>query len=929
MKLTLLLPHGEADRNVVETLVELAQNDLMHGFGVVDIDGSINLYRGDTNTRGELWAQLAELGRLDLVRIIVVDVDGSPLTPAENEFVNALRKPLIDAGIAVVAGSVIAPLKGADVDPGAMSKYWNFNLVLVPEDGLGEALTQPRPMVDRHRRQSVAASAVALVGGLWSWLDEAPLDDTPIEGHGDVQRLRLARIATRVIDAGDLTARTVSWAISDGARLPAPPGCVRHGAADQAAALLLEALAPSSGLSSIGFSYRPLESPVRPGPKRMKPWEAIKYFAREIVTEIKPLPRQAVMRKIDDLKAAAERSVQDRTFGADSDVAVSLRQPTSIDLLLDGDQRRAVVASLPRISDAPIVPSPATWSTLLTAVLAAADGADMPKELAAAQPEWLGKRAVITDLAVLADPELASTGGQFEFSADEMEQMGWHTEGTVMIGASDVLAASLIRDRISQIATSASLTSDDADPVSSPPAGDLIEDTEGSDPVSASPASRTSAEFGNWVARRDKTLLWRLASRLADAQSKALDDLARTHAELEALLAEMRQASDSAQKLRKRFVRRGLLIAFVVVLLAAASVVGFVAVSTPVGAILAGVFVVGLLAGLAAIYRMARTRVRWRHRLAEFESRPAELLHRRQQAASEYTRLSSLYDQFQDWSQIVAAALHRPWGTSTSADREPWVTDTGALSFSCGQPTISQEQMTIAALGVAQRLATQGWLTRAFTSRRDRWLSWYDGMTSQVAGIADTPEADCTTVNGPVVDLPARPGYRALTVYAPREHFRRSWLASEFADEYREAQIASLRQSVDRRDPSSLIESIESDIEALSGRSAREFLIPIVESPATQGFTTSELLDPTVRVGGSVDRITWCGISPSVGGSFPEGVKTVPVHEPKDRMVLASFRLDVSAPLEFAKTTFNRTGRGVGIAEPEHDELSSPAIEFG
>ena len=928
MKLTLLLPHGDSDIGVVDTLIELAKHDLMHPFGVIGVDGSIKLYRGSEHSIGELWEQLAQLGRLDLVRIIVIVVEGSALSADETQLVNTLRKPLLDTGIKVTTGSILAPMKGTEVDPQSMSKYWNFNLVLVPEDGLGEALTQPRPMIDPDRRQAVAASAVALVGGLWSWLDDAPLDDVPIEGHGDVQRLRLARVATRVIDAGDLTARTVSWAISDGAHLPAPPGCVRHGAPEQAVAALLNTLVPTDGPSPIGFVYRPYEAPVRPTPKRMRPWQAIRYFVRELITEIAPLPRHAVMKKIDDLKAAAERTIQDRTFGADSDVAVSLRQPATVDLLLDGDHRRAAVASLPRMSDTPLVPSPSTWTLLMSAVLASADGADMPKELVAAQPEWVGTRAVITDLTAIADPVLAESGGEFAISSTEMTNLGWTTGQDVTIGASDVLAAACIRQNLAQAIPLAAPSAPATDPFSAPPSDGAtpLEPATVTEPVSPDP--ETAKRFEQWLVGRERTLVWRLAARLADEQNRALDDLARTHAELEALLAEMDQTTSNAKNLRRRFIRRALLILVGVALLGAASLVGFVLVSTIVGVILTGLFVAGLLGGLIAMYRMARTRVRWRHRLEEFETRPTQLLHRRQQAGSEYARLSSLYDQYQDWSQVLAVALHRPWGSSAFNDRAPWVTDTGALSFSCGQPTISHEQMTTAALGVAQRLATQGWLTRAYVSRREQWLAWYDGMTSQVSGVADTPEADCSSGGEPVVDLPARSGYPAVTVFGPREHFRRSWVASEFADDYREAQISALRDSVDRRDPSSLIESIQSDIEALSGRTAKGFLLPIVENPSAQGFSTSELLEPTVRVGGSVARETWCGISPSLGGSFPPDVHTVAILEPDDRLVLASFRLDISEALDLSKTTFMNAGAARHHREDAVTE-QSPTTEFG
>jgi hypothetical protein len=898
MKICVVYPYGPADWDVANLLVDLASHDLLHPFGLLRQDGTVDIVRGRRRTSGQVDDQLARLGALELVRLLVLNVDGVPMGDGELGLVSSLADRLSANRISTTRGVVAYPLHGEGISRRALSIFWNYNIVMVPEDGLGEPNTLPVPMTDPSRRSASAASAVALVGGLWRFLPESPLDDIRIAGDGNIQRLRLGRLTTRVVDAGDLTQRTIEWATATGTHLPAPPGCVRHGEPERAVEALADALAPRSGRSPIGFGYQPAAPVVRTAQTRLGIVDAIKRFFGEVWLELKPMPRHALMGAIDRTKARVERAVQEKTYGVDSDIVVSLRRPKNDQFLANPSERSAQIAGLPGLQFTGGLPAVKTWDSFSRAVLAAVDGGELPQVVGNAQLVWAGQRAVIGNVGLIAAPSLVDEGSGAVISEREMHDLGWVHIGDVVVEHSDPATLELI------LAGPQTPEREQESGKELPPPRPATK---------SAPAIRT--RLAPWLRERQDTLMWKIAARIAEQQLAALEDLERTQAAFEQSLGEMQEIIERAPRLRRRFVRRALLLVLLIVAsIAAALVVPFMAPAS-VSLIVVGVAVLLIGSGLTGMYRLAANRVRWRHRLRDLQDLPEALLSRRQQAASEYQRLASLYGEFQDWSRIIAAAIHRPWGVAVGNTIDPWVSDTGALSFSCGQPKISQDDMARAAFGAAQRLAAPGWLTQAFLTRRERWLAHYRMLTSHVA-VAESPEADYASDGQPVVSLPARDDRDAVELYSPRIQFRRSYLASEFADELRAAQMHDLRRSLERHDPTVLIRNVESDVEALHGRTTDLFLTPVIEATSPQGFATHELLAPELRVQGTTGFETWCGITPSVGGTFATGVQTVPVLELPDRMVLGAFRLELSVPVELGRTVLSN-----GEEEIRHEPI--------
>jgi hypothetical protein len=398
-----------------------------------------------------------------------------------------------------------------------------------------------------------------------------------------------------------------------------------------------------------------------------------------------------------------------------------------------------------------------------------------------------------------------------------------------------------------------------------------------------------------------------VGERLVDAQNQALDDLARTQEDLEEMAEALAESTELIRKRRRRVRRGALIIAGLLGISVALAVVGLFLWSAAIVAVLAAVCAVSFFGSIAAILGLAAGRVRLRHRIEEHEKEPARIFARRQQAASEFTRLTSLYEQYQDWAGILSAVLHRPWGTSARVQAEPWRTATGALSFVCGWPTTPAPEVSGAPIAVAQHVATKGWILRAFSARRAAWLEWYESNVRGLMDLAPNPEADCLSDVVPLVDVPARDSFESLCIHRPRRQFRTAMERGDFVADYRREQLEQLRSILNGYRTTGLIATVTSDVPALSHTDERpvdasKFLRGCTES-ATPPLGSSRALVAGTRVGDPVGQQTWVGISPSIDATPCADATVMPVVDVPDRIVLASFRLDVSDAVALSDCT--------------------------
>jgi hypothetical protein len=660
--------------------------------------------------------------------------------------------------------------------------------------------------------------------------------------------------------------------------------------------------------------------PPTPAPKALSPWAAIKAFCRLMVEELLPMARSKAMDWWTRAQLRVEDAVQRRTFGADSEIVVRLRRLDHVDRARIGEYRAQALDALPRLELDRPESMPRTWELLTATVLGCADGGTIPADAGKIRPVFRGRDAVISDLTAIAHAELANPANRgFELSSGDLALL--ELDGPATGGAIGNVDAHMTAEMLSRLphpepAASKGRASTDHATTQAGRAATAHAST-------PDPRIDLANRLRAWAGQRQRTLLWRLADRLVAAQNHALDDLESTQTELDELNAEISRAGTELATSRRRFRRRSVLLALVVVALAALAVVGFAVLSFVAGLILLAVVTIALIPTVIAIMRLAAERVRLNHRLSNYASRPDALVQRRQHAASEYARLSSLYDQFQDWAPIVASAMHRPWGSSKPSSVEPWTVDTEVLSFVAGTPEFSQARMSRSAVGVAQRMRTAGWLGRAYSARRLHWLERYNDLTAQVTQAAQTPEADSSTRQEPLVQLDAHERFASTTVYSARVQFRRDFVSGAFADEYRSEQTARLRDLVHDDNPEDLIERVHSPIAGLDndgcGRTVAEFLRPVVESIDVPSLST--FLSPWVVDDASVKSIR--GISSAVQSTTPAAYKRLNVNGVEGRLVFAAFRLDVTKPLLPSETRLVvecRPEPAIGVETPDPSE---------
>lgn len=893
----------ESAAEAYKLLVELSGEGMLHeALTVLPDREAWYLDDGDVS-KVELGEHLA--GRaIQLARVIHLSLSGRPISESHLETVDRLKKTLIPVGVKLELASLVVPLAGVKVDAGAFPQYWNYNLLVEPSDMAGEAGFAFVPLTSSAKQLAIATAAVVMCGGLWKWLDSGPLDSGRFRADSgkdaanyDAQihgaRVRLIRVTTRMVDAGNIASQAVSSAFAAGAKFPPPHGCIPHGDDHQAVTELASAIAPVEGDSHFGFTYRPYVPPPPPHRRTLSPFKAILSFLKEFWEHVRRLPLEMVLRQWTKVKRTVEEKVTNGTYGADSDIRVSFDKAAPLEIAIDLTQRADAVSSLAELRLAAPPPTPSTWSDLMTVVLGAADGGDFPTDCGIDPPQWANQRAVIVNVGAIAHASVADpTGSQFRILKSEAEKLGWTMEEDLLIPASHSAAVEVVRSRIQSL--------------EHPEQSNIGEETQDSGEKAAKKKTdqtipkemkALSDRLTKWVDQQSSTLVWKVADSINRHQNRALDDLERTSADLGEILEQMNQVEAEELTSRKRFGRRAIVILLCLVALILGVTYGilFVAAISMIVWVIA--LVVGLLGIMWAMVKTAAQRVRDAHRRDDIASRPQQLIQRRQVAAQEYIRLASLYRQYQDWAQIAAIALHRPLGNVHQNVIQPWETRVGALSFVCGKPRFNSERIQATTFKVMQQIATQGWLTRAYQEQRGLIVEAYERIAGEIAATDTLPEADVAT-NLVIARQPGVHGMGEIVVYAPRTHLLHSFKSETWSGLYRDQLISTLNKAGANADSFNMIETVECDVVGLNDppRGPREFLTPIVEWQVIPSF--SSLLSRH-RVVEGVPCGSIVGISNGLDAKIPSGQRTViPVLQLENRFTLAAFRLDISDALD-------------------------------
>lgn len=428
MIITVLVPRTSSDRAVLDQLAKYVGAGIMRRFMVLELPDRARWiddkesWIDDNGSDGSspIDEMVSNIGGVEALRVICFSASSEQPEGNFARDVGQLRRTLSIVSKDVIFGGVYG-CRAGETMPATLfaehNRYFNFNLVLLPEESLGETGSRTRRIRDADVLHEAIASVIALVGAIWIWLERGPLDDIAHSGHGDLQRIRLVRTFTRVALTEDVVSSTLAGALGGGGKSLRPRGCVPHTESERAIDELCTVLIPEDGASPIGFSFRPLAR-VSEAPKpSLGILEALKLFWTELQDELLNVPRITLGRmrhqidaRVKRVEKRIEKITTDGTFGSDSRIVIKLREASDLSLAMDQAARSRELDRLSDLEHYGVSATPNTWKILTNAVLSAADGGDAP---AALKPweglRWQGQRAVVTDLELLA-PNLGQQG---------------------------------------------------------------------------------------------------------------------------------------------------------------------------------------------------------------------------------------------------------------------------------------------------------------------------------------------------------------------------------------------------------------------------------------------------------------------------------------------------------------------------------------
>lgn len=881
--LTIALVHSGAP-HAYAMLAELSAQGMVSTCVLHDDAGSSVLLDQGHTTAIVLDEYLARQ-RPSVLRLVhtVIAADDRVLAVDEAD---ALRERLDErcraAGIAFSSAAVVVPHADAVIDPAVVARLWTLNVVVAPED-CGGSRGMIAIELTPERTEPMAVVAALTIGGMWSWMPEAPIDRMQPVASGNPDHVRVARLAVRTVDAGDLTTRVIDWALEPGGAWPLPADTTVHGHGR----LAVQQLAPDLA-AALGFQYTPLPPVQATGPRKVGVTDALALFAREMWVSLRAKPAKAWAKQKQRLTASVEGFVQRRTFGDDSSIAVTLRGgATDIGDLLDGGRRIERVAALPAISAPAVLSTPEVWNELVSAALGTVDGGPFHGRASGLEPEWQGRRAIVADRSLVAAPPERDLCG-FELSAADLAllQADVQTDpdgSTTMIGAADVTSARLVRDRLAELERQA------ADHIADP-------EDEAADVHGDGSAGELRARLDDWIARRDESLLWRLGDALARSTAAAAGDLAASEQRLDRLATDVKEYVEQERRHLKRRRRRVALFLIVLLLIVAATVTGFVVVSLVAGLIGLGALVASLLLGGLGLVTTTREEVRLRHRLQHLAGLPDDLQRRRQHAAHEVARLSSINDQLIEWAEVISWSLHDPWGSgATRQSAPPSSTTSELLAFTCGVPDVDDEEVQGEVVRLRRRIAHAGWLQRELAATRAAWEQRYKVVAAVDSGTELDPASDVSTSRTPVSINPVT----GEAVHSPRVQLARDVASGRHAPMLRAVQETGLRQVMASRDADRLISRVRCDLPGLSGTEPQDFLASLVEFAPLPAFS-QRFLRPSLDADRYAVADCLFGISDSIDVTPPDRTtpsRRISLAGVEDRFLLAAFRIDLSMPL--------------------------------
>jgi len=803
--------------------------------------------------------------KLDCLRLVILRFRGSVdegQWNREHEIANIVATACNAGQVRFIRG-VVADASVSALNENSFHVGWDFNLIIEPEDSIGEAGFLAAPLGADNGAASAAAGA-ALVGGLFEFLSEGVLDGWRESSSDNMLRVRLARWHLRIVDVRDLTGEVVDLALNDGSHWHKPDEFSSHPNSEMAMADLANQVS-----TELRFNYERMGPAGSPPRVKIGIFSAVRLYFRRL----SQIMGHVVQAMSDEIRGAFAESVsslaQGVTFGSDSRVQVVMGQLKGEERLPLGhhwrdEQLRNCDSNLP----SPI-PDPGSWETLRSVMFGVADGGDFAHAMAGKELSHQEARVVVTNPSVIVevDPE------PFEISDTEaaMLQLDDHTRS---VDAYDGVTINILDRAISG--------------ASKQLAGDSESDLK--------------SRFRAWTQQHRNCFARHVSNDLGTEGIAAYDDFVRYDLEWDDLENELRLAIEEEQKTRKRI--RNLALTQLFLLLSTAVLayllkgVGFVKnlfetdkflwmfedVSYDPGwGLWLALIAIWLLMLIFLVARLAREQVQAEHRVARVATRPKEVFERRQNSLREFARLSYLSDQFADWVIACSVILHEPHGrTSSTPVQTDWMDDHPLHCLAIGSPSVSQDTKSAAAIAIRKKIVRQGWLSEAFRLQSDRIRRRYSQLMhvplEQVQFDSDT-----STHSDPVTV----PGTEEV-VLSPRAQLRKELATRRYSEESREELVTSL-SDLSPTELSELVDSVQSPVKDLNGRKVHEYVDPLISLDYAPRFAT-KYGGPSLTPNDMAVEISWAG---STFSKFDINRETKIVV---GRDLIAAYRLQLSRP---------------------------------
>jgi hypothetical protein len=627
---------------------------------VVDRDG---LHRHPA----EQW--LARSGiTLDRVVLLQVFAEGRPAVPlpvkarALLDQVGLSNRPLLNLLVPATVDTSVPPEAVVSSRP---------NVLLQARDGQSPAtVSQPVPVADLAQH---AAAGLAAVAGLWTPMEAAPFDGTPVWPGRQVV---VVRAYARTLDSGEVLAGLSDQVHRAEGTLPHPrsprgdqltevPDVQALPTAEAAAGSLVEAHA-----SLTRFHAPPAYVPGRA--TGVKFLAAIGMFLSFLWSALRSSPRtwaEALVRRTAGRIASGTTNL---LYGSDSAyevVVLGVRPGGRPAEPSDEDDVSALIDTAHRVAtevspgtEFTTVDAMALWSDMTTVAVSLADGSDVPPQV---RMPMLGVDRQVVDRPELIAPSPAAAAHGLPVGALPGVR-------ALSVDADDPYLALQAHRLLTQERDRPGPGTDDAARYS------VLE------------SARTS--LGQWVDRQ-RCYTWRVGYELAlqlDAARETLAEAVRSESLDPAVPP--RDILDTQSKTRRTLF--GVLAAAIVGLAVVVGLVIGAVLSVLVGSLIGLALVVLWLVGSTAVFlRHQRKLFAWLHARDESARRRAWARQHAAHVAKEVHRLGVLYRQSRYWTRVLGAVVHDPFGVTGNAAEEsaypttlsgslPLSTAVGAATFS-------------------------------------------------------------------------------------------------------------------------------------------------------------------------------------------------------------------------------------------------------